>query len=668
MTTFPARRVPAALRHLRTVTSSGALAGVLVGSALTATSPGAPEGTLVVDPGPIAPVVRELPVPAGAGALPVTERLVSAAEEDGHDGHEAHGHTRVAAGRAVASLSVPRTREFSMLGVTWADPRAGQDVVVEVRTRGEQGWSAWEQLHIESAGPADTPGVRGGTEPIWVGKARGAQVRVGGARPRGLELSLIDPGEGPDLSLQSSVSRPGIITRRQWGADERLTEPCSSGLYGRTTEAVTIHHTVNSNAYEKWQSDDLVRGILAYHTQSNGWCDLGYNFLVDRYGQIFQGRRGSMERPVWGAHAGHTWVNEQSTGISLIGNFENTAPTPAMKRAAVALASWRLDAYYRNPQGRANIVGETYPVVMGHRDVKSTACPGRHAYAWLPTMREAVAARVDAETSPIERRWRAAGGQSGWMGWPRVGEHSVNGGRRTSFRSADLFWHPDTGAHEVHGAIRGSYLRHRHARGVLGFPTRDELSGRVPGSHIGVFQRGRIYHSSGTGAREVHGLILRKYLRIGGETSSVGLPTSDEESGELAGVAVSTFQRGAIYHHRSTGQRVVRGAILAKYLRLGADGGVLGLPTSDELSPGLSGRIHLSEFQRGRIYHSRATGAHEVHGRIGAKYVALGAHNSRLGLPVTDEFPVTGGARSNFERGHIVWDRRQRRAIVTYTS
>jgi uncharacterized protein with LGFP repeats len=95
-----------------------------------------------------------------------------------------------------------------------------------------------------------------------------------------------------------------VISRREWGADPRLGDECFEPVYGSSVRAVVLHHTVNSNDYSRSDAPAIVRSILAYHTQGQGWCDIGYNFLVDRFGRIYQGRRGGVRLPVRGAHAG----------------------------------------------------------------------------------------------------------------------------------------------------------------------------------------------------------------------------------------------------------------------------------------------------------------------------------------------------------------------------
>jgi uncharacterized protein with LGFP repeats len=511
-------------------------------------------------------------------------------------------------------LSAPDTDEFSMLGVTWDDPTVGEDVTVDVRTRGTRGgWSEWEQMHIEAA-PAPESGttVRGGTEPLWVGTSRGVQVRVGGQRPTGLRLSMIDPGEGPEIKLQSAtVGQPRIITRAQWGADPNLASTCGNGLYGPTTRAVTVHHTVNSNNYSESQAYTIVRGIYAYHTQNLGWCDLGYNFLVDKYGQTFQGRRGDMNRQGWGAHAGNSAVNQYSTGIAMIGNFETAHPTAAMRRAAVDVAAWRLSTHYRNPSGTTSIGNVRYPRIMAHRDVRATACPGLNVYNWLPTMRTQVSNRVGSHNSAIYRRWQDAGGESGWLGSPRIGERPLAGGRVT------------------------------------------------------IFTNGRIYWSEGTRARAIGTQISSAYIDRGGPGGYLGYPRQDEHDGRSSGVRLAVFQKGAIYRHSTTGPVAMGTGIYHHYLRLGADSSAIGIPTRSERGGQISG-LRITEFARGAIYRHPRTGAQSVRGPLYTQYVQVGEERSRLGLPVRDPYRVTGGWRSNFENGYIFMNQNRQTSVHYY--
>src|SRR6478672_8513804 len=144
-----------------------------------------------------------------------------------------------------------------------------------------------------------------------------------------------------------------------------------------------------------------LRGIYAYHVLANGWNDIGYNFLIDRCGHVFEGRFGGVTRPVVGAHA--RGFNTGSSGIAMIGTFTSTPPTRAARRSLRELVGWRLDLAHVDPTSKVLMTtatgNERFPpgtrlwlrAVSGHRDTGATSCPGAALYRLLP--RIAAAAR-----------------------------------------------------------------------------------------------------------------------------------------------------------------------------------------------------------------------------------------------------------------------------------
>jgi hypothetical protein len=151
----------------------------------------------------------------------------------------------------------------------------------------------------------------------------------------------------------------------------------------------------------------MIRSMYAYHVRSNGWCDIGYNFLVDRFGRIWEGRYGGITKPVIGAHTGG--FNTDSFGASLIGNFSNVAPSAAMLDGVEQLFAWKLARYYRDPTRTAKLVAGsfsgsryrtgsdvTFRAVSGHRDADFTSCPGGQAYADLASIRTQVRSLMGA--------------------------------------------------------------------------------------------------------------------------------------------------------------------------------------------------------------------------------------------------------------------------------
>ncbi|MEJ7743405.1 MAG: N-acetylmuramoyl-L-alanine amidase [Nocardioidaceae bacterium] len=252
--------------------------------------------------------------------------------------------------------------QFSMAGVTWDQGERVGDVTAQIRVFEDTGWSEWTLLPApDDEGPSITeePDARAGTFPAWVGNATGIEVAVftgNGTVPRNVEVSAIDPGTSPYdglmLSAPSAAQEqaeaqksgplagtfpglPRVITREEWGADESLGDKCWSPRLGTTFKAIFVHHTAGSNDYSEYESPALVRGIYAYHVVSRGWCDIGYNFLVDRYGNVFEGRSGGIRLPVRGAHSGD--YNLNSTGISAMGNFDRIRPLATAEARAGGL-------------------------------------------------------------------------------------------------------------------------------------------------------------------------------------------------------------------------------------------------------------------------------------------------------------------------------------------
>ncbi|HEX5566290.1 MAG TPA: peptidoglycan recognition protein [Streptomyces sp.] len=192
--------------------------------------------------------------------------------------------------------------------------------------------------------------------------------------------------------------RPGIVTRRGWGADERLRGPF---LYTKTVKTAFIHHTAMSNGYSCGQAPSLIRGIYRYHVQSNGWRDVGYNFFVDKCGKIYEGRAGGVARPVMGAHT--FGFNDNSTGIAVLGSYDSAKPSAAALDAVTGLVAWKLGLHGINPAGTVTVTsgGGKYAkgakvrlrAVSGHRDGSATGCPGDRLYRELGNIR-ARAARL----------------------------------------------------------------------------------------------------------------------------------------------------------------------------------------------------------------------------------------------------------------------------------
>jgi hypothetical protein len=533
-----------AARHLIITATVGAIASTAL---VTASTTDRASPTLSISSSGLAdgPSVRSLEVPAGhAGAA------------------AARGSRRV-----VASLHKTRTKRYGMVAVTWRHGTAPESTKVRVRLRVDGSWSPWRSLPVdpdEGPGPGEeATGVRDGTAPLWVGESTGVAVRVAsrGTGPDGVRVETIDPGAGPTGSpgARSIGSRaagapidgpvrfpsmPPMFTRKQWGADESLGDQCFKPTYGRSAKMVFVHHTVNSNDYARSDGKAIVRSILAYHTQSRGWCDIGYNYLIDRFGRIYVGRAGGARLPVRGAHAGD--YNTNSVGVSLIGNFESARPSKRMKRALIRFVGWRLGTSYAPAHGKVRLNGKKFDRISGHRDAMSTACPGKYAYRWLPRLRDKVVNYLSDYRSAIRKRAAAMGKRT--TGLVFRGESKQDHGKRTGFRHGVMYAKAGLGAHWLTGATLRGYRQRNGTSGRLGFPATDAQRTDVDGIGVVVFEHGRMYRVGKHKAYALWGRILIRYRDLGGVSGKLGVPTSNMKRIDVGRKA--TFANGSITWNR----------------------------------------------------------------------------------------------------------------------
>lgn len=237
---------------------------------------------------------------------------------------------------------------------------------------------------------------------------------------------------------------------------------------------------------------------------------------------------------------------------------------------------------------------------------------------------------------------------TGPLAMPLAGEVDVTGGRLARFALGNAYWSAATDAHEVYGAVLGAYLGAGGPDGVLALPTDGEQA-HADGRRQS-FTGGALYWSAGTGAHLVHGAVLGEYRAVGEAAGPVGWPSGEEVP--APGGVVQRFTLGDVYWSAATGAHEVHGAIRGRYLALDGAGGRLGLPTADEAD---AATTRSSVFVGGRVYWTAATDAHAVVGGILERYLQLGGPGSVLGASVSDEYAVPGGARSDFTGGALVW-------------
>ncbi|OZF34270.1 N-acetylmuramoyl-L-alanine amidase [Rhodococcus sp. 14-2483-1-2] len=375
---------------------------------------------------------------------------------------------------------------------------------------------------------------------------------------------LITPGTSPVDSALSDIATPvagdagpKVITRAQWGADESIR--CATPTIDDFLGGATVHHTAGSNDYSKSESAEIVRAIYAYHAQTLGWCDIGYNVLVDKYGQIFEGRAGGLDKPVQGAHAGG--FNENTMGIAMMGDYSSEDPSQETIDSVGKFLGWRLGKAGLDPEGTTTMTSEgtdftfvgkgksvDLPVIFGHRDVGNTECPGDSGYARLGEIRDIAAANLGggdatpaspdatdpapdtavtdatpsrpgsdasstlgenipalvaelqrlASTSPVAQKWLASGAETGSLGVPVSGLVQVSGGReKAQFANGEIITNMAGQAVAVIGKIFQQYAQQGGVDGVLGLPLTDEF--RVPEGFRTDFENGSLIFNELTG-------------------------------------------------------------------------------------------------------------------------------------------------------------------------
>ncbi|MEO3850595.1 N-acetylmuramoyl-L-alanine amidase [Streptomyces sp. B8F3] len=303
----------------------------------------------------------------------------------------------------------PDDNRFSLVGVSWPAGGGALDGTPQVRTRdaGTGRWTAWRSLEAQprQTEPGTPAPSRAATAPLWVGDSDAAQGRLlrgdgeTAPLPGRARLELVAPADGPGVPAEpaytTTATRPSIISRTQWGANESWRD--GPPEYGSNTRAFIVHHTVDSNGYACSEAPSIIRAIYRYHTRTNGWNDIGYNFLVDKCGRIYEGRRGGVTKPVTGAHT--LGFNKNTSGAAVIGSYGSASVPSKVTHALARLSKWRLDVAGHTRTGKVRLTagksngkydkGDSTTVyrVTSHRRLYPTACPGAKLYAKIGTIR-----------------------------------------------------------------------------------------------------------------------------------------------------------------------------------------------------------------------------------------------------------------------------------------
>ncbi|MFF7365961.1 N-acetylmuramoyl-L-alanine amidase [Streptomyces sp. NPDC008125] len=316
-------------------------------------------------------------------------------------------------GRAAEPAALPKGMRLELVD-PGADPAPAPAGTVAGGQTAATGTAATGEA--DKAGEAHTTGTDAAVPPdtdtadVAVLPALSRAQTIADAQARGLGLPAesgagqdgkSDPGtDAPRAGAAVAAAkpyigpRPGIVTRKGWGADESLRE--RQFAYTTTVKAAFVHHSATGNNYTCSQSASILRGIYRYHVKSNGWRDIGYNFAVDKCGNIYEGRAGGVTRAVLGAHT--LGFNTNTMGIAVLGSFASTNPPTAAVNAVAKLTAWKLGLFGINPKGSVTLVsggGNRYKkgssvkmnAISGHRDGFATECPGARLYKKLGTAR-----------------------------------------------------------------------------------------------------------------------------------------------------------------------------------------------------------------------------------------------------------------------------------------
>jgi hypothetical protein len=305
----------------------------------------------------------------------------------------------VGGARTTAGATAPGI--FDLVGFHW---RGRGRVLFRAHSVGGR-WSAWRPVAPEAEdlpdpGSKETRLRRGWRigSPYWVGVSDRIAYRSVGEVSRLQAWYVWSPVRRVAVRTAAMAGSPRIVLRPAWGANEEITR--AAPRYARSVSFAIVHHTAGSNVYTRAQSAAIVRGIELYHVRGNGWNDIGYNFLVDKYGQVFEGRAGGIDRNVIGAQA--EGFNTGSVGVAVIGNYSTTSISPAAMHALVSLLAWRLDVAHVDPLSTLTWRSggnPKYPpgtpvklrAISGHRDTGFTSCPGNALYRRLGDLAQAVA-------------------------------------------------------------------------------------------------------------------------------------------------------------------------------------------------------------------------------------------------------------------------------------
>jgi len=348
---------------------------------------------------------------AGAGAAGLLSPSLGLA---GAVGDRASVFSRWVGTVTGSSGEIPASRPFKLAGVEWSSPVPAR---IELRARARGGrWSRWATASTLGHGPDRPSSARTIGEAVWTGAADAVQLRsavpVHGVRLHFVEVdvaAVAATAAAPPLAqprLDAGPGQPPIIARSAWAGGQ--APPAVIPGYG-SVKLAFVHHTDSLNSYSSGEVPAMILAMYQFHRFVRGWDDIGYNFVIDLFGRIWEARLGGIDQAVVGAQAGG--YNLESTGVAVIGTFTDVIPSAVAIGALERLLAWKLSLHGVPVLGRVTVevnpadafytpfvpgAHVSLPRVAGHRDGDSTDCPGNAFYPQLPSLRPRIAALAGA--------------------------------------------------------------------------------------------------------------------------------------------------------------------------------------------------------------------------------------------------------------------------------
>ena len=301
--------------------------------------------------------------------------------------------------------------DFTMVGLLWDSGRLDSLWLQVVDETGR--WGPWTEVVVSADHGDEDASARPGSSPVYTGRATAARWAASG-EVQGAEAMMIDTEATPTPTARpfaATADDPVPVPTPWWPGPSFVrdrsawdTENCrrpGETYHFSTPRAIVIHHTAAGNNYSAADVPGIIRGHCLFHVNGRGWDDLAYNFMVDKFGTVWEGRTASKTTASRGGHT--AGFNGQTQGIAMMGNYATTAPGAAQMAGLRTIVDWLAGWHSIDPRGWVTLYADAgntrgwargQPVdsrtIIGHRDLGTTSCPGQAFYAAFPTLRAAI--------------------------------------------------------------------------------------------------------------------------------------------------------------------------------------------------------------------------------------------------------------------------------------